>query len=62
LSAQTPVQNLFLTGSDVALLGVTGAMFGGIVAASAILGRNLVGKVTKPAAVQATVNAAVNAA
>jgi all-trans-retinol 13,14-reductase len=53
LSAQTPVQNLFLTGSDVALLGVTGAMFGGIVAASAILGRNLVGKVTKPAAAQA---------
>lgn len=58
LSAQTPVPNLFLTGSDVTLLGVTGAMFGGIVAASAILGRNLVSKVTKPAAVPAAANAA----
>jgi len=53
LSSQTPVPNLFLTGSDVALLGVTGAMFGGIVAASAILGRNLVTRVTKPIATQA---------
>jgi all-trans-retinol 13,14-reductase len=53
LSAQTPVPNLFLTGSDVALLGVTGAMFGGIIAASAILGRNLVGKVTKAATAEA---------
>jgi all-trans-retinol 13,14-reductase len=53
LSAQTPVPNLFLTGSDVALLGVSGAMFGGIVAASAILGRNLVAKITKPVAAQA---------
>ncbi len=58
LSAQTPVPNLFLTGQDVALLGVTGAMFGGIVAASAILGRNLVGKVTKPAAAPSAANAA----
>ncbi len=47
LSAQTPVPNLFLTGQDVAMLGVTGAMFGGVVAASAILKRNLVTKVTK---------------
>jgi all-trans-retinol 13,14-reductase len=53
LCAKTPVQNLFLTGQDVALLGVTGAMFGGIVAASAILGRNLVTKVTKPVALEA---------
>ena len=53
LCPQTPVPNLFLTGSDVAMLGVTGAMFGGIVAASAILGRNLVTKVTKPVAAQA---------
>lgn len=47
LSAQTPVPNLFLTGQDVAMLGVTGAMFGGVVAASAILKRNMVTKVTK---------------
>ncbi|HYL77472.1 MAG TPA: NAD(P)/FAD-dependent oxidoreductase [Bryobacteraceae bacterium] len=47
LCAQTPVPNLFLTGQDVAMLGVTGALFGGVVAASAILKRNLVAKVTK---------------
>jgi len=31
------------------MLGVTGALFGGAVAASAILHRNLVGAVTRPA-------------
>jgi all-trans-retinol 13,14-reductase len=58
LSAQTPVPNLFLTGQDVAMLGVSGAMFGGAIAASAILGRNLVAKVTKAAARPAIVEAA----
>ena len=53
LSARTPVRNLFLTGQDVALLGVTGALFGGVTAVSAILGRNLVAKVTRPVAAQA---------
>ena len=53
LCAQTPVPNLFLTGADVALPGVTGALFGGVIAASAILGQNLIGKVTKPASAEA---------
>ena len=53
LSVRTPVHNLFLTGQDAGLLGVTGAMFGGITAASAILGRNLAAKVTRPAAAKA---------
>lgn len=42
LGARTGIGNLFLTGQDVTALGVTGALFGGAVAASAILGRNLV--------------------
>jgi all-trans-retinol 13,14-reductase len=48
LRAQTPIPNLYLTGQDVVMVGVTGALFGGIIAASAILKRNLVGVVTKP--------------
>ena len=48
LGARTGIKNLFLTGQDVSGLGVTGAMFGGAVAASAILGRNLVGELSKP--------------
>ncbi|MGD0298298.1 MAG: NAD(P)/FAD-dependent oxidoreductase [Bryobacteraceae bacterium] len=53
LCAQTPVRNLFLTGQDVATLGVTGALFGGAIAASAILRRNLVGVITRPLAARA---------
>jgi len=47
LKPQTPVRNLYLTGQDVTTLGVVGAMMGGVVAASAILRRNLVSTVTK---------------
>jgi all-trans-retinol 13,14-reductase len=48
LKPRTSVRNLYLTGQDVTSAGVTGALFGGAVAASAILGRNLVSRVTKP--------------
>ena len=41
LRAQTPIGGLYLAGQDVAALGVTGAMFGGLLAASSILGRDL---------------------
>jgi len=49
LTPHTTVRNLYFTGQDVATLGVGGALFGGAIAASAILGRNLVSKISKPA-------------
>jgi all-trans-retinol 13,14-reductase len=47
LGARTGIGNLFLTGQDVTSLGVAGAMFGGAVTASAILGKNLVSELGK---------------
>ncbi len=42
LRPHTPIQNLFLTGQDIVSDGVTGALFGGVLTASAILRRNVV--------------------
>ncbi len=47
LGARTPISGLYLTGQDAASLGVVGALFGGIVSASAALGKNLVSTVTQ---------------
>ncbi len=47
LRPRTPVPGLFLTGADVATCGVTGAMMGGAMSASAILRRNVLGEPTR---------------
>ena len=51
LGARTPIRNLYPTGQDVTSLGVVGALFGGAVSASAVLGKNLLSKLAKPFAV-----------
>jgi len=47
LGPRTAVRGLYLTGADVTTAGVTGAMMGGVLAASAILRRNMMSIVTK---------------
>jgi all-trans-retinol 13,14-reductase len=47
LGTRTPIRGLYLSGQDAAVCGVTGAIAGGILAASAILGRNMLSVVTK---------------
>jgi all-trans-retinol 13,14-reductase len=47
LGARTPIRGLYLTGQDASSLGVVGALFGGAIAASAALGRNLIATITK---------------
>jgi phytoene dehydrogenase-like protein len=38
LTVNTPVRNLYLTGSDVGVLGIMGALMGGVMTASRLLG------------------------
>jgi all-trans-retinol 13,14-reductase len=38
LAPQTPIRNLYLTGSDVAILGIMGALMGGVLTSSHLLG------------------------
>jgi all-trans-retinol 13,14-reductase len=51
LGPRTPIDGLFLTGQDVALEGVTGALAGAVTTASVILRRNLFGIIKKAASV-----------
>ena len=41
LRPQTPVQGLFLTGQDITTVGLTGALFSGLLTCSSILKKNL---------------------
>jgi all-trans-retinol 13,14-reductase len=54
LGARTPIRGLYLTGQDVSSLGVTGALFGGVISASAALGKNLLSTVSKRLAASRT--------
>jgi all-trans-retinol 13,14-reductase len=47
MGARTPVSGLYLAGQDVASLGVVGALYGGVIAASVATGRNLMTAVHK---------------
>ena len=47
LRAHTPIKNLFLTGQDVVTVGIGGAIFSGLITASAILKKNLVNEVRR---------------
>lgn len=38
LGPRTPIQNLYLTGTDASLLGIMGALMGGVLTASLLLG------------------------
>ena len=44
LRPRTGLKGFYLTGQDVCTAGIAGALFGAILSASAILGRNLLGK------------------
>lgn len=50
LQPRTPVAGLFLTGADALFLGVTGAVMSGLMAAAAVAGPGLLGRVRRAAA------------
>ena len=45
LQPRTSIKNFYLTGQDIVTAGVGGAMFAGVVTASAMAGKNLIKKV-----------------
>ena len=47
LRPQTDIKNLYLTGQDVLTVGVTSALFSGLITASAILKKNLMKELIK---------------
>jgi len=49
LGPRTPVPGLYLTGQDAVAHGIVGALYGGVVAAATILGRNVISDAKKRA-------------
>lgn len=49
LRPATPIRGLYLTGQDIVSCGVAGALFGGVLSASAILRRNLLKAILRSA-------------
>ncbi len=47
LRPRTPLKGFYLTGQDVCTAGVAGALFGAVLSASAILGRNLLKEISR---------------
>ncbi len=47
LKPYTPVKNVFLTGQDVMIASISGALMGGILCASAILKKDVLGQINK---------------
>ena len=47
LKPRTPIKNLYLTGQDIVTAGVAAALFSGVITASTITGKNIIGKIMK---------------
>ncbi len=47
LRPRTPIKGLYLTGQDIVTDGIGGALFGGVLAASVILRKNLIGEILR---------------
>ncbi len=50
LQPATPIPGLYLTGQDIVSCGVAGAMFGGVLTATTVLGGNLLAQMASAAA------------
>ena len=47
LRPETDIPGLYLTGQDILTCGFTGGLFAGVIAAQAVLGRNVMGDLIK---------------
>ena len=47
LRAQAPIKNLFLTGQDIVMVGICGALYSGVITACTVLKKNLFTKIIR---------------